>query len=111
MSIKPVAGIEPPCCAAVFTSVRRDGAEGYAETAVRMRELVEEVPGFLGYESAGTPGGLAITGGYFRDAEATAARRQNLDHQAAQRRGRAQWYESCSVHVAEVERSYGFVRD
>ncbi|MBT2369507.1 antibiotic biosynthesis monooxygenase [Streptomyces sp. ISL-10] len=110
MSIKPVGGIEPPYYAVVFTSVRRDDPQGYAETAVRMNELVREVPGFLGYESAKTPGGLGISVGYFRDTDSIATWQRNLEHQQAQRRGRAEWYESYSVHVAKVERSYGFER-
>ncbi|WP_406304125.1 antibiotic biosynthesis monooxygenase [Streptomyces sp. NBC_00885] len=110
-NIRPVAGHEPPYYTVVFTSVRTDRPEGYGETAERMNELVREVPGFLGYESARTPGGLAITVGYFRDEEAIAAWQRNLEHQAAQKRGRAQWYESYSVHIGKVERSYGFERE
>ncbi|ATW49396.1 antibiotic biosynthesis monooxygenase family protein [Streptomyces xantholiticus] len=110
MSIEPVAGIEPPYYAVVFTSVQRATLDGYEETAARMPALVREVPGFLGYESARTPGGLGITVGYFRDEEAIAAWQRNGEHQAAQRRGRAEWYENYSVHVAKVERSYSFER-
>lgn len=110
-NIRPVAAHEPPYYTVVFTSVRTDRPEGYGETAERMKELVREVPGFLGYESAVTPGGLAITVGYFRDEEAIAAWQRNLEHQAAQQRGRAQWYESYSVHIGKVERSYGFERE
>ncbi|MFI0241726.1 hypothetical protein [Streptomyces sp. NPDC016845] len=33
------------------------------------------------------------------------------EHRDAQKRGRAEWYEQCTVHIAEVERSHGFVRD
>ncbi|MEU9012063.1 antibiotic biosynthesis monooxygenase [Streptomyces sp. NPDC048479] len=111
MSIKPVAAHEPPYCTVVFTSVQTERLEGYGETAERMEKLVEEVPGFLGYESARTPGGLGITVGYFRDEEAIATWQRNLEHQAAQKRGRAEWYESYSVHVGKVERSYGFERN
>ncbi|AVZ77545.1 antibiotic biosynthesis monooxygenase [Streptomyces lunaelactis] len=111
MSIKPVAGHEPPYYAVVFTSVPTGRPEGYGETAERMKELVAEVPGFLGYESARTPGGLGITVGYFRDEESIATWQRNLEHQAAQKRGRAEWYESYSVHVAKVERSYDFERE
>lgn len=111
MSIGSVAGIEPPYYAVVFTSVQRPAVDGYAETAERMQELVREVPGFLGYESARTPGGLGITVGYFRDEEAIALWQRNREHQAAQRRGRDEWYESYSVHVAKVERSYSFERE
>ncbi|MCX4824202.1 antibiotic biosynthesis monooxygenase [Streptomyces sp. NBC_01142] len=110
MSIELVAGLEPPYCAVVFTSIETGELEGYAETGERMEELVREVPGFLGYESARTPGGLGISVGYFRDEEAISAWQRNMEHQTAQRRGRAEWYERYSIHVAKVERSYGFER-
>ncbi|MBD0744159.1 antibiotic biosynthesis monooxygenase [Streptomyces sp. CBMA152] len=106
-----VAGIEPPYYTVVFTSLRTEGDRGYGETAELMNELVKEIPGYLGYESARTPGGLGITVGYFRDEDAIAAWRSRLEHQRAQRRGRAEWYESYSLHVAKVERAYHFVRD
>ncbi|WP_369377620.1 antibiotic biosynthesis monooxygenase [Streptomyces sp. cg36] len=105
-----VAGIEPPYYTVVFTSLRTDVDHGYGETAGRMEELVREVPGFLGYESARTPGGIGITVGYFRDEEAIVDWRSRLEHQSAQRQGRERWYESYSVHVAKVERSYSFQR-
>ncbi|MFF4181641.1 antibiotic biosynthesis monooxygenase family protein [Streptomyces sp. NPDC001691] len=107
---RPVSGIEPPYYAVVFTSVRTEGDRGYGETAAEMQKLVAEIPGFLGYESARNPGGLGITVGYFRDEEAIAAWRGRLEHQRAQKHGRDHWYESYSLHVARVERSYGFER-
>jgi heme-degrading monooxygenase HmoA len=110
-SIRPVAAHEPPYYTVVFTSVQTERPEGYGETAERMKGLVQEVPGFLGYESARTPGGLGISVGYFRDEESIAAWQRNLEHQAALKRGRAEWYESYSVHVGRVERSYGFERE
>ena len=42
---------EPPYYAVIFTSLRRDGDDGYAETARRMLELARARPGFLGVES------------------------------------------------------------
>ncbi|WP_330297340.1 antibiotic biosynthesis monooxygenase family protein [Streptomyces sp. NBC_00503] len=95
----------------VFTSVRTADDSGYPETLDRMNELVATNPGFLGYESARTPGGLGITVGYFRDHESLGAWRRDLEHQAAMRQGRSDWYESYTLHVATVERSHGFVRD
>ncbi|KOG13656.1 MULTISPECIES: antibiotic biosynthesis monooxygenase family protein [Streptomyces] len=111
MTPKLVAGIEPPYYTAVFTSVRPDAPEGYAETSVRMQEIVREVPGFLGYESARTPGGIGITVAYFRDLEALDKWRLDAEHQAAKRYGREHWYDSYSVHIGKVERSYGFERE
>ncbi|MGW6686611.1 antibiotic biosynthesis monooxygenase family protein [Streptomyces sp. NPDC054961] len=111
MSIQPVPAFEPPYVMSVFTSVRTADDSGYAETLDRMTELVGANPGFLGYESARTPGGLGITVGYFRDHESLADWRRDMEHQAAMRQGRADWYESYTLHIATVERSHGFVRD
>ncbi|MBW5483734.1 antibiotic biosynthesis monooxygenase family protein [Streptomyces bambusae] len=111
MSIQPLPAFEPPYVMSVFTSVRTADDTGYPETLARMIEIVRENPGFLGYESARTPGGLGITVAYFRDHESLAEWRQELEHQAAQKEGRATWYESYTLHVATVERSHGFVRN
>ncbi|MFI9113245.1 antibiotic biosynthesis monooxygenase family protein [Streptomyces venezuelae] len=111
MTSQLVAGIEPPYYTAVFTSVRPDAPEGYAETAERMNELVSEIPGFLGYEAARSPGGIGITVAYFRDLEALDAWRLHAEHQAAKAYGREHWYDSYSVHIGKVERSYSFERE
>ncbi|MFD5639288.1 MULTISPECIES: antibiotic biosynthesis monooxygenase family protein [unclassified Streptomyces] len=106
----PVAAFEPPYYAAVFTSMRTEGDGGYGETAERMDELVKEIPGFLGMDYARTPGGLAITVGYFQDEDAIKEWSAHAEHRAAQRRGRAEWYERYTLHIAKVERSHGFER-
>ncbi|WP_286254527.1 antibiotic biosynthesis monooxygenase family protein [Streptomyces graminofaciens] len=110
-SVLPVPAFEPPYYVTVFTSVRTEDQTGYGETSERMEELVRKVPGFLGMDSARTPGGLAITVGYFRDGEALKEWRTNAEHRAAQQRGRAEWYERYTLHIAKVERSHGFERD
>ncbi|MDQ0789175.1 heme-degrading monooxygenase HmoA [Streptomyces sp. B3I8] len=106
----PVGAFEPPYYVAVFSTVRSAEQDGYRETNARMEELVKDVPGYLGMDHAQTPGGLGITVGYFRDADALAAWRSDAEHRAARRRGRAEWYERYTLHVAKVERSHGFVR-
>ncbi|MFJ5708888.1 MULTISPECIES: antibiotic biosynthesis monooxygenase [unclassified Streptomyces] len=111
MTQKPISGLEPPYYTAVFTSLRPDAPEGYAETAAELRRRVADVPGFLGYESARTPGGLGITVAYFRDLEALDAWRLDTEHLAAKRHGREHWYEAYSCHIGKVERSYGFERE
>lgn len=108
--VAPVPPFEPPYYAVVFTSLRTETEDGYDETSDRLDELVATVPGFLGIESARTPGGLGITVGYFRDADAIKEWRGNPEHRTAQKRGRAERYEKYVVHVAKVERSYGFER-
>ncbi|MFE1908050.1 antibiotic biosynthesis monooxygenase family protein [Streptomyces gardneri] len=111
MTPKLVAGLEPPYYTAVFTSIRPEAPEGYAETADRMQEIVKDVPGFLGYESARSAGGIGITVAYFRDLESLDAWRLDTEHQAAKAYGREHWYDSYSVHIGKVERSYSFERE
>ncbi|MEU7064151.1 antibiotic biosynthesis monooxygenase [Streptomyces sp. NPDC046161] len=111
MSIQPAPPYEPPYVMAVFTNVRTPDDTGYQETNDRMNAIVRANPGFLGYESARTPGGLGITVAYFRDHDSLTGWREDLEHQAAMAQGRAQWYESYTLHVATVERSHGYVRD
>ncbi|MFE1798608.1 antibiotic biosynthesis monooxygenase family protein [Streptomyces sp. NPDC059517] len=108
----PVRAYEPPYYAVVFTSVKTEGGAfgEYGETNERMEELVREIPGYLGMDHAGSPGGLSITVGYFRDADAVEEWRSNAEHLAAQKRGRAEWYQRYTLHVAKVERSHGFER-
>ncbi|WNZ13642.1 antibiotic biosynthesis monooxygenase [Streptomyces sp. 11x1] len=109
-AVAPVEAYEPPYYVAVFTTVRTEDQEGYAETNARMEELVKSLPGYLGMDHAQTPGGLGITVSYFRDADALTRWRTDVEHRTAQKRGRAQWYQSYSLHVAKVERSHGFTR-
>ncbi|MFE5810543.1 MULTISPECIES: antibiotic biosynthesis monooxygenase family protein [unclassified Streptomyces] len=111
MTIQPVAAFEPPYVMAVFSNTRTADDSGYPETLARMNEIVGANPGFLGYESARTPGGLGITVAYFRDHESLTVWREDLEHRAAMKQGRADWYESYTLHVATVERSHGFVRN
>lgn len=108
--VAPVQAHEPPYYAVVFTTVRSQDQSGYSETNARMEELVTDVPGFMGMDHAQTPGGLSITVGYFRDADALTEWRSNAEHRTAQERGRAQWYQSYTLHVAKVERSHAFTR-
>ncbi|MBB5104057.1 antibiotic biosynthesis monooxygenase family protein [Streptomyces spectabilis] len=104
---EPVGPFEPPYYSVVFTARRAEEDHGYAETSQRMDELVETLPGFLGADSAGTPGGLAITVAYFRDLDAIKAWRDDPEHRVARKRGREEWFERYVVHVGKVERSYG----
>ncbi|QDQ12426.1 antibiotic biosynthesis monooxygenase family protein [Streptomyces spectabilis] len=108
---EPVGPFEPPYYSVVFTARRIEGDHGYAETSQRMDELVETLPGFLGVDSAGTPGGLGITVAYFRDLDAIKAWRDDPEHRVARKRGREEWFERYVVHVGKVERSYGGRRE
>lgn len=106
----PVPAHDPPYYAVVFTSLRTEDDDGYVETAERMGELVREVPGFLGEDSARTPGGLSVTVAYFRDLAGIEKWREHAEHRAAKAYRREHWYERYSLHIARVEHSHGFER-
>ena len=97
---------EPPYYAVTFTSVRTDGDGGYGETAARMEELAESIPGYLGIESARDAEGFGITISYWESEAAIAQWKRQVDHQAAQARGRREWYTHYEIRVAKVERAY-----
>ncbi len=99
---------KPPYYAVIFTSVRTDIDDGYAETAQRMVELAESMPGFLGVESAREDVGITVS--YWESLDAIKAWRQHPEHLEAQRLGRDQWYESFTTRVCRVERESGFSR-
>ncbi|MEU6069441.1 antibiotic biosynthesis monooxygenase [Streptomyces sp. NPDC047082] len=107
----PVPAHETPYYAVVFTSVRtEEDDDGYRRTAERLSELVKGIPGFLGEDSARTPGGLAISVAYFRDLAGIEAWRRDARHREAKRYGREHWYERYSIHIARVEQSHTFDR-
>ena len=87
----------PPYYAVIFTSVRTNDADGYADTAARMIELANEQPGFLGVESARNAhddGPLGVTVSYWDSLDAIRNWKCHVEHQLAQERGRADWYET-----------------
>lgn len=98
---------EPPYYVVMFTSLRTDVEEGYAEAAQRMLELAAQQPGFLGVESARSDG-LGITLSYWQSEEAIRAWREHAEHRLVREQGRSTWYESFVTRVAKVERAYSF---
>jgi heme-degrading monooxygenase HmoA len=106
----PSATPAPPYYAVIFTSRRNEQpGDGYGETAEAMFALAQSQPGFLGFDTARTDG-LGITVCYWDSEEHIAAWKAQADHLAAQREGRARWYDAYELRVARVERAYGFER-
>jgi heme-degrading monooxygenase HmoA len=101
---------DPPYYAVVFTSLRTDVDEGYADTSRELFALVRQQPGYLGADTARNADGLGITVAYFRDEPAITGWRTNPTHTAARDEGRARWYTSYAIHVAKVERAYHWHR-
>ena len=107
----------PPYFAVIFTSIRAEDAASieasskertYGQTADEMEALAKTQPGYLGFETARTEGGLGISVSYWESLEAIRAWKANADHLTAQRFGRDAWYRAYRVRVCRVEREYGF---
>jgi len=96
---------EPPYFAVIFTSVRTEGDNGYANAAEEVLSLASQQPGFLGFESARQEIGISVS--YWSSLEAIAAWKQNAVHRQAQDRAR-DWYKTFRVRICRVEREYGF---
>ena len=89
----------------IFTSIRTDGDNGYAEAAKEILALATQQPGFLGFESARQEIGISVS--YWSNLEAIQAWKENARHRQTQQRAK-DWYQSFRVRVCRVEREYGF---
>ncbi|NER14403.1 antibiotic biosynthesis monooxygenase [Leptobacterium flavescens] len=97
-----------PYYAVIFTNLRTEGDNGYAETADKMEELARTQPGFLDFESARSGLGIAIS--YWESLEAIANWKKNSEHLMAQQKGIKNWYSWYKVRICLVEREYDFTK-
>ena len=109
---EPAPIFDEPHYAVIFsTRSRETDSELYGNMAEEMEALAAKQPGFLGIESARTPGGLGITVSYWRDMESIALWRDNARHRVAQQLGRDTFYDVFSLRIARVESSRRWQRD
>ena len=99
---------KPPYYAVIFTSVRSQTDDGYADTAAKMVSLASDQPGFLGVESVRDPQGLGITVSYWKDTKSIRAWKNHSAHLKAQQFGKEKWYRSYKIRVAKVDTDYGY---
>jgi len=97
---------DPPYYAVIFTSLRTEGDNGYAEMAARMIDLASQQEGFLGVESARNEVGITVS--YWCDLKSIHNWRENFDHSIARKKGRKEWYQTFKVRIAKVESDYVF---
>ena len=97
---------QPPYYAVIFTSIRTEGDQGYADMAERMVALAAQQPGFLGVESARNEVGITVS--YWRDLASIQQWKMHIEHQEAQRLGHEKWYATFKTRIAKVERDYEF---
>lgn len=96
----------PPYYAVIFSNIRTEIDEGYAETADEMVRLAEAQEGYLGHESVREDLGITIS--YWLNLDAIRNWKQQTDHILAQRMGREKWYAAYKTRICLVERDYGF---
>ncbi|WP_457606632.1 antibiotic biosynthesis monooxygenase family protein [Nitratifractor sp.] len=100
---------EPPYYAVIFSSLRGEGGEGYADMARRMLELAQRQEGYLGAESARVE--LGITVSYWKDRESIRRWKEQAEHREAQRLGKERWYTAFRIRIARVEEERIFERE
>ena len=87
----------------IFTSVKKNNAQDYEETAKRMLDLVATQEGFLGSRSFRDSSGQGVTISYWSSLESIKRWRQNKEHQAAISRGISEWYSWYHLEIAELK--------
>ena len=99
---------DPPYYAVIFTSeLSGDDPDGYAAMSDAMDALAAAQPGYLGMESVrSNDAGVTITVSYWDSEDAIRSWKENAEHAAAQKLGRARWYADFWIRVAKVERAY-----
>ncbi len=95
-----------PYYAVIFTSIRTDGDNEYADMAEQMVELAKQQDGFLGVESARNEIGITVS--YWRDLDSIKNWKENSEHKIARENGRKIWYKSFKTRIAKVESDYDF---
>ena len=71
-----------------------------------MVELVQQQPGFLGFDSAREETGITVS--YWKDEASILNWSNNIEHQEAQSLGKEKFYKSYTIRICKVERAYSF---
>ena len=94
---------QPGQVVTVFRSrLSPDDLEEYGVTAAAMGELARTMPGYVEHKSFTAEDGERVTVVTLADRESQAGWRTQVDHRAAQRRGREAFYAEYSLQVADV---------
>ena len=99
---------QTPYYAVIFSSLRTATEEGYSEWNEKLFKLVENIPGYLGYESYRNENGHGVTISYWKNLDALKQWKENNLHRKAQELGREKWYTQYKIRVCKVENEYGF---
>ena len=105
MSIQTFSKIGEDNYVVVFRSLLSENSKGYPQMAERMKKLVSQQEGFLEFSSA-REGVLGITVSYWKNLAAIKKWKENLEHLAAQKKGKEKWYSAYSIQVCKIEKDY-----
>ncbi len=98
--------MKTPYYAVIFTSLLSENTEDYSTMAETMESLAKQQAGFIGMNSARETIGITIS--YWESLNAIKKWKTNMDHQAAQKLGKEQWYKWYKVRICMVEQEYDF---
>ena len=99
--------------AVIFTSIRKSNNKknniDYNKTAINIENLAKTQNGFIGIEHFyNKENKMNITISYWQSLDDIKKWKQNLDHTAAQKKGKSIWYKYYNIKIAKVEREYEF---
>ena len=94
--------------AVIFISQRTHVDENYSEINDKLEALAAKLSGFIKVESCRDKDGYGISISYWKTMEDAVNWKEVPYHKIAQEAGKDKWYESYSVDVCEVKRSYSF---
>jgi heme-degrading monooxygenase HmoA len=95
-----------PYYAVIFTSIKVEVENNYADIADRMVELASTQEGFIGVESARNEIGITVS--YWKSLEAIKTWKNSVEHLIAQQLGKNVFYQSYTTRICKVEREYSF---
>jgi heme-degrading monooxygenase HmoA len=96
--------------AVIFEVEPKEGRQkDYLEIAATLRSELDKIEGFVSIErfESLTKKGKLLSLSFWRDAGAVKRWREQLEHRAAQAKGRAEIFADYRISVASVERQYG----
>lgn len=91
------------CYAVIFSYIRSEDLDGYAEMDEATLQAVQQMDGYLGYEATGE-GNRRIFISYWRDLVSIERWRKNELHRQAKAHGN-QWYSAYHSMICKVEHS------
>ncbi len=96
--------------AVIFEVEPKEGRQkDYLEIATALRSELDKIDGFVSIErfESLTKKGKLLSLSFWRDADAVKRWREQLEHRAAQAKGRAEIFADYRISVVSVERQYG----